>query len=260
MNSATAELHAPNSPETRAAVGCSDLFHVILGDCTLYMADCLDVLPRITADHVITDPPYADRTHAGAMTNKCENAPDGYRQGGAKLVNFGSLTDSEFVTAARAMLKASKRWVVMTCDHRHAALTFDWEEHIRLGAWVKGAPMPQITGDRPGSGHESVLVLHNPGKKRWNGGGRPAVWHADVLKDPKIVLQPTQKPIKLAFGFVNDFTEEGETVCDPYMGSGTTAIACIKTGRKFIGIEKDKRHFENACERISRELRQGALL
>lgn len=52
----------------------------------------------------------------------------------------------------------------------------------------------------------------------------------------------------------------GATVLDPYMGSGTTGIACIRTGRKFIGVEKDKRHFETACERIRCELAQGVLL
>ena len=50
------------------------------------------------------------------------------------------------------------------------------------------------------------------------------------------------------------------TVCDPYTGSGTTAIACIRTGRKFIGVEKDPRHYKTACERIDRELAQGVLL
>lgn len=233
---------------------------VTVGDCTLHHGDCFKLIHAITADHFITDPPYAERTHRGAMTNKRENAPAGYNNGGAKLLNFTSLTDEEFTTITRAMLRASKRWVVMTCDHRHAALTFDWEEHIRLGAWVKGCPMPQITGDRPGSGHESVLVLHKPGKKKWNGGGRAGVWHADVLKDPALSLQPTQKPIKLAFGFINDFTDPGETVCDPFMGSGTTAIACMKTGRKFIGIEKDAERFQNAVERIRREHAQGERL
>jgi DNA modification methylase len=52
----------------------------------------------------------------------------------------------------------------------------------------------------------------------------------------------------------------GATVLDPYMGSASTAIACIRTGRKFIGIEKDPKHFATAVERISRELEQGVLL
>ena len=47
---------------------------------------------------------------------------------------------------------------------------------------------------------------------------------------------------------------KGATVLDPYMGSGTTGIACLRTGRNFIGIEKDPKHFETACERMAREI------
>jgi DNA modification methylase len=72
---------------------------------------------------------------------------------------------------------------------------------------------------------------------------------------------PTQKPTTImAWCMEQAKIPQGATVCDPYMGSGTTAIACIRTGRKFIGVEKDKRHFETACERIRRELAQGVLL
>jgi site-specific DNA-methyltransferase (adenine-specific) len=52
---------------------------------------------------------------------------------------------------------------------------------------------------------------------------------------------------------------EGATVLDPYMGSGTTGVACIRTGRRFLGIEIDPVHFETACERLTNELRQGRL-
>lgn len=226
----------------------------------LYNDDCLNVLPSIQADIIITDPPYADRTHKGAMTNRTELSNGDYRQGGRKLVNFECITDAQFILIAKACLKVARRWVVMTCDHRHAALTFDWPEFIRLGAWVKGAPMPQITGDRPGSGHESVLVLHNPGKKRWNGGGRAAVYHATVLKDPSVVIQPTQKPVELISQFVRDFSEEGETVCDPFMGSATTGIACLNLRRKFIGIEQNEERFQGAQQRLEQHASQALLI
>lgn len=222
----------------------------------IYHGRCEDVLPCLDpVDVVITDPPYSDRTHAGAMTNKRQNAPNGYRQGGSKLINFDSWSDEQFIGFARQCLRVGRRWIVATCDHRHAALTFDWPEHVRLGAWCKGAPMPQISGDRPGSGHESLLILHNPGAKRWNGGGRPAVYHADVLKDSRRVFIPTQKPDKLLKELISDFTDEGETILDPCMGSGTTLVNAQLLGRKAIGIERD----EARCEVAVRRLSQGAL-
>ena len=152
---------------------------------------------------------------------------------------------------ARHCLAISSGWVVMTCDHRHAALTFDWPEHIRLGAWVKGAPMPQITGDRPGSGHEAVLILHNEGKKRWNRGGGAAIWHANVLKDPKICFMPTQKPLGLIAAFVSDFSNPGDIILDPFLGSGTTLRAAKDLGRRALGIEIDADYCKTAADRMA---------
>ena len=64
-------------------------------------------------------------------------------------------------------------------------------------------------------------------------------------------FHPTQKPIALFDYLVNTYTNEGETVLDNCMGSGTTGVACKKTGRHFIGIEKDEKYFEIAVSRVS---------
>ena len=250
------QTHVKAVDQAQERVGCMEAYYEDESVC-IYLGDCRDVLPTLgPVDTVITDPPYADRTHRGALTNKTEKGVGRYRQGGAGLITFGSLTDAEFVDIAQLCLRAAERWVVMTCDHRHAALTFDWPEHIRLGAWVKGAPMPQITGDRPGSGHESVLILHNEGKKRWNRGGGAAIWHETVLKDSRICFMPTQKPIGLLKAFVSDFTDPGETILDPFMGSGTTLRAAKDLGRKAIGVEIEERYCEIAAKRMA----QGVLL
>lgn len=218
----------------------------------IYHGRCEELLPNLKCSVTITDPPYSDRTHKGARTNKSEHATGKFRQGGAKLVKFDCLNDEEFEDAVHLMLRATNRWVVMTCDHRHAALCFDWPEFIRLGAWAKRAPMPQITGDRPGSGHESVLILHNPGRKFWNGGGRPALWTHTVEKQS--AFMPTQKPLPLIQNFVTDFTVAGETVCDPFAGSGTTLLACKNLGRRAIGIECDEARCEIAASRLAQQV------
>lgn len=230
-----------------------------IGNATLYLGDCRDILPILPkVDAVITDPPYGQRTHSKARTNKAETARSTYRQGASRFIDFEYLKDEDFIRMARECLRLTRRWVVMTCDHRHAALTFDWPEHVRLGAWVKVAPMPSLNGDRPGSGHESVLVMHNPGKMRWNRGGGAGIWRLPPMKSTTDVA--TQKPLNLAEAFVSDFTEPGEVVLDPYMGSGTTAIACANQGRGFIGVELETRHFDIACRRIEDAQRQGRLI
>jgi len=230
-----------------------------IGNATLYLGDCRDILQTLPkVDAVITDPPYGKRTHAKARTNKAETARSTYRQGASRFIDFDFMEDGDFEAMARECLLLARRWVVMTCDHRHAALTFDWPEHVRLGAWVKVAPMPSLNGDRPGSGHESVLILHNEGAKRWNRGGGAAIWRLPPMKATTDVA--TQKPLNLAECFVSDFTDFGEVVLDPFMGSGTTGVACHNQGRSFVGIERELRHFDIACRRIEDAQRQVRLL
>ena len=237
-----------------------------IGDATLYLGDAFEIMPILRqVDHVITDPPFSENTHKNAMTNKGPKE-DGYDrqlhdgkyvQGGAKLIDFNSMDSDEFQLFVRMALRMTSRWIVMTCDHKHAYSLFDWPEFIRLGAWVKRAPMPQISGDRPASGHESVPILHNEGKKRWNKGGHPAIWWHQPMK--RKTAMPTQKPIKLLNDFVADFTDKDELILDPFMGSGTTGVAALSQGRKFIGIEKREDIFINTCERIDQAQRQGKL-
>jgi len=69
-------------------------------------------------------------------------------------------------------------------------------------------------------------------------------------------LHPTQKPVALMEYLIRTYTNPGETVLDFVMGSGTTGVACVNTGRKFIGIELDKNYYEIACKRINDALRR----
>ena len=86
---------------------------------------------------------------------------------------------------------------------------------------------------------------------RWNGGGLPATWtHCKVAG-----LHPTGKPESLLLEWVDQFTDAGETILDPFMGSGTTGAAAKRIGRKFIGIELEERY----CETAARRLSQGSL-
>ena len=213
-----------------------------IGDCTLYLGDCLDILPTLDlVDAVVTDPPYSDNTHKMAKTNKGSGH-------GKKLITFASLSDDDFRSIVRSCISVTRGWVVMTCDYRHAALMYDDPAFVRLGAWVKPNPMPQISADRPGQGFETVLCLHaGKVKKKWFRGGGSGVWTVPVVTG---ALVPTQKPETLIGSFLSDFTEAGETILDPFMGSGTTGAVCVKSGRKFIGIESDPERFEIALSRM----------
>lgn len=213
-----------------------------VGDAVLYCGDSARLQPHIgRVDAVITDPPYSPRTHRNAKTNKA-GAVD------KQLVTFDALGDAAFMAAACGWLASAHGWCVVTCDYRHAALLFDWPEFVRLGAWVKRNPVPQLTGDRPGQGFETVVILHaGRRRKAWNRRGGPAVWHHPVCNKASV---PTQKPLALIADFVADFTVAGEVVLDPFMGSGTTGEACLRAGRRFIGIEQDPERYAIAVKRL----------
>ena len=224
---------------------------VVIGNATLYLGDCMDILPTLPkVDAVITDPPYSANTHKMAKTNR--------GAGHVSLVTFASLTDEAFGAVMTACIAAARGWVIATCDYKHAALFYDRPEFVRLGAWVKPNPMPQISADRPGQGFETILILHSGHvPKRWNRGGGSGVWTFSPHSGSEV---PTQKPLALIASFVSDFTQAGEVVVDPFMGSGTTGVACTSAGRGFVGIEADERHFAIACRRIEDAQRQAPLI
>ena len=213
--------------------------------------DCLDVLRELPAgsvDAVVTDPPYGERTHAGARS----------RTVGANsraLIDFAPITSAQLADYLRACLAISRRWVVSFCHWQHAAeLESAGLPLVRLGVWVKTNPMPQLTGDRPGTGWESIAILHAPGAKRWNGRGRPAVWTCGTSRWGNFgpSNHPAEKPIPLLCQLLSDFTDTGELVLDPFAGSGTTGVACLHTGRRFIGVEIDPAYHAIAVERLTK--------
>jgi len=221
-----------------------------IGMATLYNGDCREVLPTIQADAVITDPPYSAHTHKMAKTNKGAGH-------GVSLITFEALTPEDFCEVMRLCLAASKGWVVATCDFRHAPLVYGWPEFLRLGAWVKPNPMPQISADRPGQGFETIVVLHSGATpKVWNRGGGSGVWTFPTERAAEV---PTQKPLELVESLMGDFTVAGGYVLDPFMGSGTTGVAAANTGRNFIGIEANAERFAIACRRIENAQRQERL-
>jgi site-specific DNA-methyltransferase (adenine-specific) len=220
-----------------------------IGNATLYLGDAFDILPTLPlVDAIITDPPYGPKTHAGALTLKSGRP--------CPLVDFDSLSEEKFVEFCCHAVELAKRWVVLSCEWRYvSALEKAGLPLVRFGLWLKPDGAPQFTGDRPGTGWEAVAILHRQGKKHWNGGGHHAVW----VCNPERGEHPTQKPLGLLMNWVKMFTDAGETVLDPFMGSGTTGVACARLGCKFIGIEMRPDYFELACRRIEAAQRQRDL-
>lgn len=218
---------------------------------TLYCGDCREILPGLDGiDVVFTDPPYGvDETHASHLSSIRLRNGEADRQ----PLRFEGIDADELVRLATSWVEKASRWVVFTCEWKHAHRLEEAGLLVRLGIWRKPDGAPQFTGDRPGMGWEAVAVCHRKGRKTWNGGGKHAVWTVPRgLGDG----HPTQKPIALLSQWVADFSAPGELICDPFTGSGTTGVAAVKSGRRFVGIERDPKWFDLARRRIEAALRQ----
>ena len=205
---------------------------VVIGDAELWLGDCREVLPLLPAcDLILTDPPYgigAD-THAG----KAEN---GWTQYGTVVWDkerpahwlFGLMQEKATECVIWGgnyfadLLPPSMCWLVWDkgqTDFSLADCEFAWNS-------------------KQGASRRLMLP------------------RCEALKDGK--EHPTQKPVRL-MAWCLEKHPSAQTVCDPFMGSGTTGVACAQLGRKFTGIEREPKYFDIACRRIEDAQRQASL-
>ncbi len=110
--------------------------------------------------------------------------------------------------------------------------------------------------------HTSDGSNYGETKQGIKGGGQTDRYPVSILEfpvvnnDSKEKFHPTQKPVEMFEYFIKTYTDEGMVVLDNCIGSGTTAVACINLGRKYIGIESDKDYYRDSCERVERVLAQ----
>ena len=236
---------------------------------TLWHGNCEDILPSLApVHHVITDPPYSEHVHGAERSSRMQSANDRGGRFGADVrrnidLGFEHLTPELREFCAAQFARLASRWMLTFSDIESAP---DWRadlmasglDYVRTGAWIKLGSTPQFSGDRPAAGFEAVTICHPKGRKRWNGGGKHAVWTHPIVLDRGRTgarLHTTQKPQPLMQELIALFTDEGETILDPFAGSGTTLAAARMLGRKSIGIERSERY----CEITANRLAQGVL-
>jgi DNA modification methylase len=229
----------------------------------IYHGDCRDVLPTLgQVDHVITDPPYEAEAHTQGRRIKTVGGGGNYGATGPCVIDFEPITEETRAAVAWEFGRVAKRWVLVFCQVEAVAI---WRDCLvdgglsyrRACAWVKRDAQPQLSGDRPGMGYESIVCAHARGRSTWNGGGKRGVYEsarASTIEN-RPSLHMTEKPIPLMAALVADFTDKGETILDPFAGSGTTGVAAKRLGRKAILIEREERY----CEIAAKRLRQRAL-
>lgn len=202
-----------------------------IGQCTLYLGDNTAILPHLEpVDLLLTDPPYGIGADEAAAKNK----------GKWGWVDYGeSQWDRQRPPkeAFDLMLSKSKEQVIWGGNY----FTDYVPPRMRWLMWDKGQR------DFSLADFEMAWTSQDKAARAFD------YPRALALKDGK--QHPTQKPIEL-MKWCLDFFPKAETVLDCYLGSGTTGVACVKLGRKFIGIEIDEGYFDIACKRIEEAYKQ----
>jgi DNA modification methylase len=197
---------------------------------TLYHGDCLDILPTLgKVDAVVTDPPYGIGESNERNLSRVQMAPP---------KDYGSFSwDSERVNPAtiELMLKVSQHQVIFGGNYYTDQLP-------PSSSWVVWDKM--TSGDFADC--EMAWTSHKRATRMFR-----YLWNGFRKQLAEERYHPTQKPLALLLWIVENYTTPGATVLDPFMGSGTTGVACVKTGRNFIGIEIDKGYFDIAQRRIT---------
>ena len=231
---------------------------VTLGDCTLYRADCRDVLPTLgKVDAIIVDPPYSARTHVGHDAG----SRGGRDSAARKDLGYEAMTPEAVADLANSYANICSGWVVWMTDHTLAPAVGKALE--KCGRYVF-APLPffqpgrsvRLSGDGPCSWTDWIVVARTKAQMKW--GTLPGGYVAGEGWNDKARMGG--KPTLLMDALVADYSRIGDLVLDSHMGAGTTGVACVRAGRRFIGCEIDREAFDIACERISRAQAQGQLI
>lgn len=217
------------------------------GAVRLYLGDCLELLPQMesgSVDAVVTDPPYGILNLEGQGSTPCVRKSP--RQQGSGTLKDRLLNQSNADWDAQPpsretldRLRSLSRWQVVWGGNY-----FDLPPCRAVLVWDKEQPWENF----------SQVEL------AWSNLMCPAgLFRESVCRGIPNRQHPTQKPLSLMLWCLERIGDDAKVVLDPYAGSGTTGVACIRTGRRFIGIEKEPKYFEIAVKRIEAELKRTAL-
>lgn len=211
-----------------------------IGDCTLYLGDCLRVMPFLEGvDAVVTDPPYG----IGAANGAAPGGTDATGKYKRKPKRYNGDWDCVRVTAWRfsALAEIAPQSLIWGANYYQDLLPTGG----RWLVWDKNNSMPSYSDcelawtNAPGVATKKITMTAS-GLAANRDGER---------------VHPTQKPVEVMRWSLSHIPD-AKAICDPFMGSGTTGVACARDGRRFIGIEREPAYFDAACRRIEEAYRQ----
>lgn len=219
-----------------------------------YNEDCMEImkhLPDNIFDLVVTDPPYEIATRGAGI----------YKQDDKRYVQELDVMSNGFSEEVldqlcRLMKKIN---IYIFCSQKQIIplLTYFVVNrgcNYNIITWHKTNPIPAC-GNKYLTDTEYILFFREKGVKVYGTYETKKTWYATPLNqgDKKKYNHPTIKPVDILQNLIINSSKEGEVVFDPFMGSGSTGVACKKTNRDFVGIEIDKTYYDTAVERIEAE-------
>jgi site-specific DNA-methyltransferase (adenine-specific) len=217
-----------------------------------------EVLEGIAVDHVITDPPFSARTHKGQTARRRPVAGSSENYVSTKGLGYDAMTPEMIDEFVASWSPRTRGWM---CPFTSHDLIPDYERALREAGRYVFAPLAcvipgmnvRLAGDGPSNWALPLVVSRPIGMPLW--GTLPGAYVCKRERLPKGQTRvPGQKPLELMRKIVRDYSHAGDLVCDPYAGSGTTMIACVLEGRRFVGAEYDRERYELAQDRVQREL------
>lgn len=203
---------------------------VEIGNATLYLGDCLEVLPLIDKVHaVITDPPYGIGQDGGAQRTRGSKRTNGEKMGWDNQRPSKEIFDAIQLAGDVQIIWGGNYFA----DYLPASMGWlYWEK--RMGGDFADGELAWT------SQHKALRQFCHYKKNKGD-------------------EHPTQKPLELMLWCIEQCKNKPQTILDPFMGSGTTGVAAIQMGRKFIGIEREPKYFDIACKRIEQAAAQPQL-
>lgn len=219
----------------------------------LRCGDCLDILKNISdnsIDLIVTDPPY--RTISGG--NKSEKWKSGYKnsilyKNDGKIFEHNDIDHKKWLKECYRVLKNNSHIYIMTnvlnlFNLEKLATDVGFKLHNLL-VWEKNTANANRWYMK---NCEYVLFMRKGKAKTINNPSSKTVHKYNNIIGNK--LHPTEKPVDLMKFYITNSSDKNDVVLDPFMGSGSTGVACVNTNRNFVGIELDEKYFNIAKERI----------
>ena len=234
---------------------------------TLYHGDCIDVLDRlqlVDVDAVVTDPPYnvsprngRDGTTPGRLKRK-----DGTARKVQRVFGEWDRTwmPGPFLEHTSSMLREGGSLIAFTSEFLIGDYVASGLNHRNLIYWHKTNPTPAFRMLYVRAVEMAVWQVKGKGGWTWNSGGyqsnvyRGKVVAGSACANGEFREHPTQKPLWLMSALIEQHTNEGDLIVDPFSGSGSTLVAAKHLGRRAIGIELDETYCEAAAKRLAQDV------